>query len=175
MTNEHTHNFLLLNLQRNDNATDDLECLGLKVKPDQGPAMTRRAVHLYLTEQGALKVQTGSSLYVFPKANTEKVDELRNWVVMNDGNFVIFQACGELSDIRIALHDQIDDLVEQYDQVVTKSFNQKRNSKALEQIENIQKMLDLNERFLWTDHIGKIHDIEERINDNKPEEQDQTV
>ena len=160
---QHTHNFVLFNIQGNENATDDLEHLQLKVKPGQGAAMTRRAVHLYLTQYGAMKVQAGSSLYVFPKAYTEQIDELRNWIVMNDGSFVIFQACGSLDDIAFALSEQFDELIEQYDQVVTKAANQKRNGKALEQIEEIAKMLQWNERFLFPEHKENINKIEDRI------------
>jgi len=148
MTTQHTHSFVLYNAQGAQNATDELDRLGLKVKPDQGNAMIRRAINLYLEQCGAMQVQQGAMLFVFPKANKEKIAQLENWIVANGGRLLIFDGCGDMETIAASLHDQFDELLESMAGVIFKMQHQKRKDKALAQLEHITNLLALNERFM---------------------------
>ncbi len=156
MTIQHTHSFVLYNAQGSRDPFDEIKRLGLKVKQGQGNAMIRRAINLYLEECGALQVQQGAMLFVFPKENKAKIQELKEWIVHNDGRLLIFDGCGDMETIASSLHDQFDEYLERMATVIIKMQGQKRKDKALAQIEHIKNLLTLNARFMTDQQRTKL-------------------
>jgi hypothetical protein len=158
-TTTHTHSFVLYNAQGASKATDELDRLGLKVKPNQGNAMIRRAINLYLEKAGAMQVQPGAMLFVFPKANKEKIAQLENWIVANGGRLLIFDACGDMETVAASLHDQFDEYIDRMESTITKMQGQKTKTKALEQLEDITHLLAVNDRFMTDAQRLKASDL----------------
>ena len=148
MTIQHTHSFVLYNTRGADLGFYMIEDLGLKLKPGQGAAMQRRAINLYLRQFGAMQVQQGSSLFVFPHVNKDHVIALEEFIKFNGGDFVIFDGCGDMASIAASLHDTFNDELDEMDRLQTKMMGQKQKGKALQQIAEIRNLLALNERFM---------------------------
>lgn len=159
MTTQHTHSFVLYNCQGAEQATDELERLGLKVKPDQGNAMIRRAINLYLEKCGAMQVQPGAMLFVFPKDSKQRILELESWIVANGGRIVVFDGCGDMQTIATSLHDQFDEYIDRMESTITKMQGQKRKGKALEQLGDIMNLLAVNDRFMSDTQRTKVKDL----------------
>ena len=141
MTTQHTHSFVLYNAQGCEQATEELDRLRLKVKPGQGSAMIRRAINLYLEQCGAMQVQQGSMLFVFPKERKSKVAELTHWIQANGGRLLIFDGCGEMESISTSLHDQFDEQLAHIESTITKMKGQKTKTKALAQLAHVSQLL----------------------------------
>ena len=177
MTTEHTHSFVLFNTPGvTTNKQKEIRRLGLKIKAGQGPAMQRRAINLYLRQGGAMQVQQGSSLFVFPKEYKCYIEDIGDWIKANGGHFIVFDGCGAMTEIANSLHDAIESELAELARLTEKMSKQKQSTKALLQIEEVQRVLLANVRFMTEQQADRsilLHFAIDQLKKKQPNEVDQ--
>lgn len=159
MTIEHTHSFILFNTQGTEHAPEEITRLNLKIHKGQCVAMARRAINLYIRKFGAIQIQQGSSLFIFPTSKKEEIAQLETWIVANNGNFVVFDCCGDRDSIAKSLFSSLNDEIDELDRLWKKMAKQKKQNKTKEQINDIENILLHNEIFLTQDQKDRIESI----------------
>ena len=158
--NHHTHSFVLYNTPGTTTKNvKEIKRLGLKIKPGQGAAMQRRAINLYLRKGAAMQVHQGSSLYVFPLLTKAYIEEIGDWIKANGGQFIVFDGGGDMQQVADSLHDSFEFYLDELERLINKMKTQKKTTKALEQIQEVQRIVSLNNRFMTVDQLNRAYQV----------------